>query len=90
MEAWYQIFSISEIQGKSHIFICLDSAPQKETPLTILRCSYCWRQNAVILIQSVCRLFVDLNGTIKVPKKILRNEVTFFIKVTIFFYKILE
>lgn len=41
MEAWYQILSISEIQGKPHIYIYLDSAPQKQTPLTIHWCFYC-------------------------------------------------
>lgn len=89
MEVHHQIFSTSEIKGKSPIYIYVDSVPQIESHFTILWCFYCWRQNTVILIQRVCKLLVDLNGTIKVPKKILRNEATFFIKVTIFFYKIL-
>lgn len=89
MEVQHQILSISEIKDISPIYIYLDSIPQNQSNLTILWCFYCWRQNAVILIQRICKLLVDLNSIIKVPKKILRNETTFFIKVTIFFYKIL-
>jgi len=89
MEVQHQILSISEVKGKSSIHIYLDSVSQNESHLTIPWCCYCWRQNAVILIQRVCKLLVDLNGTVKLPKKILGDEVALFIKVTIFFYKIL-